>query len=138
VYADATKATCIVLERLTDIRRRIRYSRELNGRLHRWSFHRRQSVIEYKAKVKGVNVVYVDPRGTSTLCPVCRVKLTRSSRGYRLMKCRSCGLEEDRDKVAVRNLLLVYQRDVPSSSVQGESPPMTPLARRENQASYAS
>lgn len=138
-HADAANATCIVLERLTDIRRSIKYSKELNGRLHRWSFRRLQSVIEYKAKMKGINVVYVNPRGTSTMCPVCRVKLTRSPSGYRLMKCRNCGLEEDRDVVAVRNLLLLnYQRDVPSSSVQGESSPMTPSARRENLANYGS
>jgi len=40
------------------------------------------------------------------------------------MKCLSCGLEEDRDVIAVKNLLRKHQIDVPSSSVQGESPLM--------------
>jgi len=40
------------------------------------------------------------------------------------MKCHICGLEENRDVIAVKNLLLKHQMDVPSSSVQGESPPM--------------
>ncbi|MBS7251928.1 MAG: IS200/IS605 family accessory protein TnpB-related protein, partial [Candidatus Freyarchaeota archaeon] len=39
----------------------------MNGRLHRWSFRRLQSVVEYKAKLNGLTVVYVDARGTP--CP---------------------------------------------------------------------
>ena len=44
--------------------------------------------------------------------------------GYRLMKCPRCGLEEDRDIVAVENLLQRIQINVPASTVHGESPPM--------------
>ncbi len=110
----------IVLEKLRNIRNRIAYRREMNGRLHRWSFRRLQSIIEYKAKVTAVSVVYVDASYTSRLCPTCGDKL--SLRGYRVAKCVNCGLEEDRDVVAVKNLL---QRDVPTSTVQGESSPMT-------------
>jgi len=51
----------IALEDLTEIRDSIRYSAQLNGRLHRWSFRKLQSIIEYKAKLKGVSVVFVDP-----------------------------------------------------------------------------
>ncbi|MEM2135009.1 MAG: hypothetical protein QXG44_09170 [Candidatus Jordarchaeaceae archaeon] len=41
------------------------------------------------------------------------------------MRCPKCGMEEDRDVIAVRNLLLKYkvQRDVPASSVLGRTPP---------------
>jgi putative transposase len=114
-------ATTIVLERLKNIRRRIRYSKAVNGRLHRWSFRRLQRIIEYKAKLAGLNVVYVDARGTSTLCPICGEKL--SPNGHRFMRCSSCGLEEDRDVIAVRNLLLKL-RDVGASSVHPEGPSM--------------
>jgi len=34
-------------------------------------------------------------------------------------------LEEDRDVIAVKNLLHKYKRDVGASSVHPESPPMT-------------
>ena len=61
--------------------------------------------------------------GTSSLCPRCRVGLSPS--GYRLMRCPRCGLEEDRDKIAVLNLLQRYRIDVPASSVHGEGLPMT-------------
>ncbi|MEM2957608.1 MAG: hypothetical protein QW261_04950 [Candidatus Jordarchaeaceae archaeon] len=42
------------------------------------------------------------------------------------MGCPKCGMEEDRDVIAVRNLLLKYnntQIDVPASSVLGRTPP---------------
>ncbi|WP_143592417.1 IS200/IS605 family accessory protein TnpB-related protein, partial [Thermococcus litoralis] len=50
----AEKYSGIALEDLTEIRDSIRYSAEMNGRLHRWSFRKLQSIIEYKAKLKGV------------------------------------------------------------------------------------
>jgi len=118
-------ATTIVLERLKNIRKRIRYSRAVNGRLHRWSFRRLQKIIEYKAELMGLNVVYVNARGTSTLCPICGVKL--SPNGHRFMRCPKCGLEEDRDIIAVRNLLLKL-RDVGASSVHPEGPIREDLA----------
>jgi transposase len=40
------------------------------------------------------------------------------------MKCSKCGLEEDRNVIAVKNLLRRYQMDVGASSVHSESPPM--------------
>jgi transposase len=40
------------------------------------------------------------------------------------MKCSKCGLEEDRDVIAVKNLLRRYQMDVGASSVHPEGPPM--------------
>jgi len=86
-------------------------SEELNGRLHRWSYGRFQRIIEYQAKLNGLNVVYVDPRDTSSICPVCGGKLNPSQNGRRLMKCRRCGLEEDRDVVAVKNLTRRYYEE---------------------------
>jgi len=119
--ARRVKASTLVLEELTNMRR-IKRSKELNGRLNRWSFRRFQRIVEYKAKLAGLNVVYVDARGTSSLCPMCGERL--SPNGYRRLKCR-CGLEEDRDVVAVKNLLRRYQMDVGASSVHPGGPPMT-------------
>jgi len=74
-------ASALALEDLRGIRRRIRYSKEMNGRLHRWSFRRFQQILEYKARLAGLNVVYVDPRGTSSRCPICGGRL--SPNGHR-------------------------------------------------------
>jgi putative transposase len=114
----------IVMESLTHIRRRICYSRPLNGRLHRWSFRRLQGIIEYKAKLQGLNIVYIDAKGTSSLCPICGENLAKSPNGYRLLKCESCGLKADRDVIGAWNLLKRYV----GSPVPPESPQMKPQA----------
>ncbi len=120
--AGKARASTVVLENLKNVREKSRDSKELNGRLNRWSFRRLQSIIDYKAKLAGLNVKYVDAKGTSSLCPKCGGNL--SPNGYRQMRCHTCGLEEDRDVAAVKNLLRRYQRDVPASPVHGESSPM--------------
>lgn len=95
--------SAIALEDLKGIRAKINYSKELNGRLHRWSFKKLQQIIEYKAKLNGVEVVYVDPHKTSSLCPICGERL--SPNGQRLLKCE-CGLVADRDVVGSWNVRL--------------------------------
>jgi len=93
----------IVMENLKGMRKQIRYGKRMNRRLHTLPYRRLQSYIEYKAKLAGLPVVYVNPRGTSSLCPICGGKL--ASNGHRLLKCRKCGCEKDRDVVACLNLL---------------------------------
>ncbi|AEK71995.1 IS element ISTsi1 orfB, putative trasposase [Thermococcus sp. 4557] len=100
----AEKYGGIALEDLTEIRESIRYSAEMNGRLHRWSFRKLQSIIEYKAKLKGVKVVFVNPAFTSSLCPICGEKL--SPNGHRVLKCSNCGFEANRDVVGSWNVRL--------------------------------
>ncbi|RLG81558.1 MAG: hypothetical protein DRO09_01880 [Thermoprotei archaeon] len=102
----AEDVSVIVLENLKGIRSHIRYSRELNGRLHKWSFRQLQAIIEYKAKLRGLRVAYVNPRGTSSLCPRCGAKLKPD--GYRLLRCPNCGLKADRDVIGAWNLAQRY------------------------------
>jgi len=101
-------ATVIVMEDLRHLNRKDKDSKELNGRIHRWSYRRFQQILEYQAKLHGLNVKYVDPRNTSSLCPICGSELEESSNGCRIRRCQRCGLEEDRDVIAVRNLTRRY------------------------------
>ncbi len=118
----AEKYGGLALEDLTEIRDSIRYSAEMNGRLHRWSFRKLQSIIEYKAKLRGVRVVFVNPAYTSSLCPVCGGKL--SPNGHRVLKCSNCGFEADRDVVGSWNIRLRALK-MWGVSVPPESPPMS-------------
>ncbi len=93
--------SAIVIEDLTGIRDSIDYDSKWNGILHKWSFRQFQKILEEKAKERGILVKKVDPTYSSSLCPMCDAKLT--SNGHRLLKC-SCGLEGDRDCIAVLNL----------------------------------
>jgi len=122
--------SAIALEDLTGIRDKINHSKELNGRLHRWSFRKFQQILEYKAKLNGIEVVYVNPVKTSSLCPICGSKL--SPNGRRLLKCR-CGLVADRDVIGSWNVMLRGLKSLKidvGSSVPPESPSMNPETGR--------
>ena len=113
----------IALEDLSEIKDSIRYSVEMNGRLHRWSFRKLQSVIEYKAKLKGVRVVFVNPAYTSSLCPVCGGKL--SPNGRRVLKCSKCGFEADRGGVIGSWNIRLRGLNMWGVTVSPESQPMS-------------
>ncbi len=101
----------IIMEDLNGIRKNINKGKNLNRRLHSWNFRKLQFFIEYKAKLNGIPVVYVNPRKTSSLCPRCGGKLAPN--GQRLMKCRKCGYENDRDVIACLNMLRMRGVPVP-------------------------
>jgi len=46
-------------------------NKNLRRRLNRWNFRKLQFFIEYKAKWCCLDVDYVNPYKTSTLCPIC-------------------------------------------------------------------
>jgi putative transposase len=58
--------------------------------------------LSIRAKLEGLPVIYVNPKGTSSLCPICGGRL--ASNGHRQMKCK-CGYENDRDVTACINTL---------------------------------
>jgi putative transposase len=100
---------------LKGIRGRINYGRILNRRLHSWNFRKLQLYIEYKAKLEGLPVMYVDTRGTSTLCPICCGKL--ASNEHREMKCPKCGYEGDRNVTACLNILKMRGAPLPQKAI---------------------
>jgi len=107
-------ATIIVMEDLKIYKENLG-SKELNGRIHRWSYRRFQRILEYQAKLHGLNLKYVNPKSTSKTCPVCGGELDLSPNGHRLMRCLRCGLEEDRDVIAVKNLAKRYYEECASA-----------------------
>ncbi|MEM3832442.1 MAG: transposase [Thermoprotei archaeon] len=104
----------VIMEDLKGIRKRINFSKNLNRRLHSWNFRRLQSYIEYKAKLEGLPVVYVNPKNTSSLCPMCGGRLAPN--GYRLVKCE-CGYESDRDVTACLNMLRMRGAPLPQKAL---------------------
>ena len=69
--AIAHNVKVIKLEQLQNIRSTTRRSRKNNHSLHTWSFYRLAKFIEYKARLAGITVEYVNPAYTSQRCPVC-------------------------------------------------------------------
>lgn len=90
----------IKLEQLTNIRSATRKSRKNNHSLHSWSFYRLAMFIEYKAKLEGISVEYVNPAYTSQKCPVCGSVHHAQDRSY---TC-SCSYHTHRDVLGAYNI----------------------------------
>ena len=90
----------IKLEQLTNIRSTTRKSRKNNHSLHNWSFYRLAMFIEYKAKLEGISVEFVNPAYTSQKCPVCGNVHRAQDRNY---SC-SCGYHAHRDILGAYNI----------------------------------
>ncbi len=99
-FAKENNISVIRLEQLANIRETTRNSRKNEKNLHTWSFYRLSQFIEYKAKLEGIKVEYVNPAYTSQTCPKCATKNKAQDRKY---KC-TCGFEKHRDLVGAMNI----------------------------------
>jgi len=92
----------IILEDLEKLRENAKKNSKFNKKLTVWFYRRTQFCVEYEAKERGVRVIRVNPKGTSSKCPKCSSRLVDN--GYRTLRCSKCGFIGDRDIVAVANL----------------------------------
>lgn len=90
----------IKLEQLQNIRYTTRKSRKNNHSLHTWSFYRLAQFIEYKARLAGISVEYVNPAYTSQTCPICGNVHHADDRSY---TCE-CGFHIHRDLLGAMNI----------------------------------
>ena len=100
-FAKDNNISVIRLERLANIRQTARTSRKNEKNLHTWSFYRLAGYVEYKAKLAGLRVEYVDPKYTSQRCPCCKKLNKAKDRSY---VC-GCGYKAHRDRVGAINII---------------------------------
>lgn len=76
---------------------------KLRHRIYQAGFRSLIKAIEEKCLERGILVVKVNPKGTSSVCPICGYE---PMRGYapRLLLCPRCNLKIGRDVVAVMNI----------------------------------
>lgn len=98
--ATAHGVSVIKMEQLANICSTTRTSRKNNHSLHTWSFYRLAQFIEYKAKLAGIKVEYVNPAYTSQKCPVCGNVHHANDRKY---ICK-CGFHTHRDILGAMNI----------------------------------
>ncbi len=94
----------IALEDLTGIRSRVRVRKADRAARHSWSFFQLRIFIEYKAKMHGVAVVFVDPRNSSRQCSQCGHIAQSNRKSQSVFQCRQCGFSCHADINAARNL----------------------------------
>jgi putative transposase len=140
IVQSVNPGTTIVIENLTDIRKRTKQrNREGRRRMHSWSFAQIRGFIEYKAEERAIKVVAIDPRHTSQTCSKCgyQSRSNRSSQSQFL--CRECGYELNADLNAAYNIRNKHLASL-GMSLAGGSPstdlsyPLTRLPVREVQA----
>jgi putative transposase len=110
----------IVLEDLEKLGENGRKNKRFNKRLGLWFYRRVQFCVEYEAMERDLEVVKVDPRGTSSRCPRCGGKLFEG--GYRVLRCRKCSFVGDRDVTATVDLYRRYMSKHPRCGVPGVAP----------------
>jgi putative transposase len=110
----------VVLEDLEKLRENGRRSRGFNKRLGLWFYRRIQFCIEYEVRERNLEVVKVNPRGTSSKCPRCGGKLVEDE--HRVLRCGKCGFVGDRDVTATLNLYRRYVSKYSRCGVSGMAP----------------
>jgi putative transposase len=125
----------VVLEDLEKLRENGKKNRRFNKRLGLWFYRRVQFCVEYEARERGLEIVKVDPRGTSSKCPRCGGKLVEN--GYRVLRCRKCSFIGDRDVTATINLYKKYvsrysRCGVPGVALNAPEPDEAPSGMRGN------
>ena len=101
------------------------FSKNQRVRLHLWAYKKLLKTIEFKAKIEGIPVIKVNPRGTSSECPVCQSRLKEN--GYRRLRCPLCGFEAGRDYIAALNVRMKAS----SGRLDSSQPDVSPNGMRE-------
>lgn len=94
----------IALEDLTHIRSRTTVKKAQWDRYSKWAFRQLRFFIGYKAKIAGVPVLLVNPRGTSRKCSACGYEDKWNRKSQNEFVCRSCGHAEEADVNAAKNI----------------------------------
>jgi len=94
----------IALENLKGIRGQTTVRKAQRRRHNSWGFNQLRQFIDYKAKLAGVPVLYVNSRGTSHTCPRCGLQAKRNRPTRSRFKCVACGLAGPADYIAALNI----------------------------------
>jgi putative transposase len=105
-------------------------------KMNSWPFYEFQRQIQYKAAWEGIPVLFIDPKRTSQLCPVCGGTLQEDRLYCCKLWCSNCMKLMDRDIVASMNMAykgwsrFCHPRGLPSEVMRGNVDLFEPLILR--------
>jgi len=106
-YAKKQKAM-IIFEDIKGIRKLYKkgngQGKKFRRKMNSWSFYELERQVKYKADWEGVPVKFIDPKRTSTLCPICGGRLQEDRQRSRDLWCSSCKRWRNRDVIASMNI----------------------------------
>lgn len=116
----------IALEDLKGIRERVTVRRSQRRVHHSWAFYQLRRFIEYKARLAGVPILFIDPRNTSRTCPSCGHISRRNRPDRDSFLCQECGFAGPADYVAAVNIGRVpvnapYVSEISLNHLQGQA-----------------
>jgi len=105
IVDDLEPGDTLAIEDLTGLRRRTARRGNTERHLHHlWPYSKLRFLLEYKAALRGVRVVAVDPRRTSQECPRCGHTARENRKSQALFRCQCCGFQHNADWVAATNI----------------------------------
>jgi len=105
VVEKASTATLgIALEDLRGIRGHVKVRKADRRQHNSWGFNQLRQFISYKAELKGVPLVLVEPKNTSRTCPECGYIDKKNRKSQSDFLCIRCGFGQHADIVAARNI----------------------------------
>ena len=95
----------LAIEDLMGLRSRtVKRGKEARHLHNLWPYARFRFLLEYKAALRGVRVVAVNPHHTSQECPRCGHTARENRKGQALFRCTVCGFQHNADWVAATNI----------------------------------
>lgn len=121
----------IKMEDLEGIRKTTKQAKSFRYSLNSWSFYQLRQFVEYKAKLQGITVAYIEPAYTSKTCSRCGHIGNRNGKSF---KCPTCGYVENADVNASFNIAMrqigVTQSDIERDMSEGSTDtPQTATSR---------
>jgi IS605 OrfB family transposase len=94
----------IALEELTGIRERTTVNKADRDKHSKWAFNELRNFIEYKARIHGIIVSFVNPAYTSKQCSACGHISDKNRKKQDTFSCHKCGHTENADFNASKNI----------------------------------
>ncbi|TSE35493.1 RNA-guided endonuclease InsQ/TnpB family protein [Tepidimonas charontis] len=107
----------LALEELKGIRNRTRFRKAQRAKMGGWALAQLRAFVEYKARLAGVEVVYINPAYTSQTCAVCGHVSKANRPSQTEFRCVACGHADHADVNAASNIRCLARASVNTPKV---------------------